>query len=134
MNLNLSTDCPFCAVKTVTFIIGEEKFHRCPICELIVKDREEHPTVAAELSRYDQHSTVADEGYKAMMTTFLENFASPYTTLKTAIDFGCGRIRLISDLLAAEGFQTACYDPFYEADEVSLSRRYGLITATEVVE
>ncbi len=134
MNSNSSTDCPFCTVATVSFVLDGETFHRCPDCGLIVKDRAGHLSVAAELARYDHHSMVADTGYRTMMTTFLRDFALPFATIKTAIDFGCGRIRLISDLLAAEGFLTACYDPFYEADEVSLSRRYGLITATEVVE
>ena len=134
MNSNSSTDCPLCGAPADPFDLDGIRLWRCRGCGFLRKDPRHHPTLAAERERYDRHAVVAEAPFIARQQEFLETFALPYAHVRTALDFGSGRTGVVLGLLAAKGFQTTAYDPFYAPDPTTLERRYGLVVATEVVE
>lgn len=101
---------------------------------MIVKDPSHHPNEAAERRRYELHSPVADDGFVGILDRFLAEYADPFVLGGTALDYGCGRTGALLGLLAKRGFSAVGYDPLFFPDPAPLARRYGLVTATEVVE
>jgi len=101
---------------------------------MIVKDPSIHPDAAAERRRHEMHSPVADEGFLRILEGFLAENVDPYVKPGTALDYGCGRTGALLGLLEKRGYEAVGYDPLFFPDPAPLLRRYGLVTATEVVE
>jgi SAM-dependent methyltransferase len=133
MSSNSSTDCPFCGIPSTILVLDETVFHRCAACGFLWKDHSHHLSAAAERKRYDLHDPVPDDAYVKVLRHDLE-LAVSLAPSATALDFGCGRSRAVSTILAEAGFTVDRYDLHYESDVSVLSRRYGLVAAVEVVE
>jgi len=134
MNSSSSTECPCCRGATEPFALGRETFHRCPACGFIRKDASLHPSLEAERARYDRHQNAAGDGYDQVLETFLKTAVLPFSAPCEALDFGCGRSGRLLERMRQNGFSATGYDPFYAPAPTVLERRYGLVTATEVVE
>jgi trans-aconitate methyltransferase len=51
-----------------------------------------------------------------------------------ALDFGCGRSKLLAKILHQKGIRTDAYDPIYYPDALKDDKKYDLIVSTEVFE
>jgi len=129
--------CHICQEETDRF--QDEKsgmtYHWCKECEYIFKDPSCYQSIEAQKLRYDLHENdPEDEGYRAYFQRFLD-FISEYLSKEgEALDFGCGRSRLLASMLEAKGLQCDAYDPIYHPEGFQRGKKYDLIVSTEVFE
>ena len=130
--------CPLCNYpQTNDFYSGPRRvYYRCPQCGLIFVAREHLLTSEAEKARYDLHQNdPEDPGYRQ----FLQQFTQPLLDhldpppLK-GLDFGSGPQPVLAQMLEAQGYQMAVYDPFYAPDKEALKSTYDFVTCTETIE
>lgn len=111
-----------------------ETYH-CQQCACIFKSHETHQALAAQKSRYDLHeNNPEDAGYRAYFQRFLDVVLTLVSTPRNALDFGCGRSRLLSEMLIEQGVVCDAYDPIYHPDMEYHTNKYDLIVSTEVFE
>ncbi|MDE5856057.1 MAG: class I SAM-dependent methyltransferase [Anaeroplasmataceae bacterium] len=79
----------------------------CPLCGLITKKRS--ISLEEERKRYDAH--ICDEGYVKYMQSIFSKI-SPFIQ-GIVLDYGCGKIHLLSDILCEQGFNSKFYDLHY---------------------
>ena len=110
-------------------------YYDCPFCKTIFKSPKYHQNFILQKERYDLHENSENNiGYQAYFQRFLD-FSLPYiSTVKDALDFGCGRTSLLATLLAKEGISCDYYDPIYHPDTLVEHKKYDLIVSTEVFE
>lgn len=130
--------CHICSKVTPTFL--DEKsgisYGYCQSCAYIFKSEEQHQSIEAQKSRYDLHeNSEEDPGYQAYFQRFLD-FVLPHMTnsVHRALDFGCGRSSLLSQMLENEGYVCDFYDPVYHPDRSYQEQTYDFIVSTEVFE
>ena len=81
-----------------------------------------------EKQRYDMH--ICDEGYKKYMYNVylsIQNYVSG-----KCLDYGCGQIHYLADILNQNGFETDYYDLYYYNHEIN--DLYDTIILIEVFE
>lgn len=130
-------ECLICTGKTIHFV--EEKsgihYHRCQTCGVIFKDPVYYQTLEEQKRRYDLHTNdERDEGYRAYFQRFLDFVMPKVERVGTALDFGCGRSRLLANILNDMNIDADAYDPLYHPDTEYHSKKYDLIVSTEVFE
>lgn len=108
-------------------LINNMEFYHCSNCGYLKKIN--IPTLEQEKSRYDLH--ICDEGYQKYMNCVF-NKVKPYLINGESLDFGCGKIHLLSDILNDNGFSCSYYDLFYYND-LKL-KKYDNIILIEVFE
>ena len=130
-------NCHICNGSTEYFIDEKSRigYYCCRVCEYIFKDPSCYQSIEKQKSRYDLHENDEDDaGYRAYFQRFLD-FVSPYLSYrKEALDFGCGRSRLLASMLHDRGIECDAYDPIYHPDGFDKGKRYDLIVSTEVFE
>ena len=113
----------------------EVKTYLCTHCDMIFKDPAGHKDFETQKVRYDLHENHAeDEGYRRYFQQFLDFALAQSKMPVTALDFGCGRSTLLSDMLAKQGVTSEFYDPIYHPDTAYRVKKYDLITSVEVFE
>lgn len=132
------TICKICNHPVTTFIAGRKsfKYHKCPRCKFIFLNKIHILSPEKEKKRYDTHqNSIENEGYVNMFENFIEKAISPYTNdIKTVLDYGSGSGAVLSELLKRKGFEVDIYDPFYSPEKIYLTKKYDLISSTEVFE
>lgn len=92
-------------------------------------------TPMEEVLRYVQHENRRDD---PRYLHFLRRLADPLRARLSpgdcGLDFGSGPVPVLGELLTAEGFPTASYDPLFAPDDALLDGRYDFIACSEVVE
>ncbi len=89
----------------------------------------------AQKARYDLHENDPDsDGYRAYFQRFLDFVLPKVGKPATALDFGCGRSRLLADILTQHGIACDAYDPIYRPDISYNTKKYDLIVSVEVFE
>jgi len=129
--------CQLCNKETGTFIDGKTniKYYQCADCEYIIKSPECHQDLTVQKERYDLHENDEnDAGYQAYFQRFLDFILPLAGAPENALDFGCGRSRLLAKLLKENGIDCDAYDPLYHPDTLDDSKKYELIVSTEVFE
>lgn len=129
--------CLLCGEKTTPFKIAGSTilYHTCSHCMLRYKDPSCYQTLEAQKSRYDLHTNDAeDEGYRAYFQRFLDFVLPHIKSVERALDFGCGRSRLLADMLGEAGILCDAYDPIYHPDTSYRNKMYDLVVSTEVFE
>ncbi len=129
--------CHICNQKTVTF--QDEKsgiaYHHCKPCKYIFKDPSCYQPIEVQKARYDLHENDAnDAGYRAYFQRFVDFVLPKVGQPQNALDFGCGRSRLLADILKDMNIDTDVYDPIYHPDTQWHTKKYELIVSTEVFE
>ncbi|MDE5545980.1 MAG: class I SAM-dependent methyltransferase [Anaeroplasmataceae bacterium] len=99
----------------------------CPKCGLITK--ESRISFQEERKRYDAH--VCDAGYIQYMKKLFEKLKE-YIKGPTALDYGCGKIHILADLLNQNGIQADYYDLHYYP--MLCDKNYDTILLIEVFE
>ena len=108
-------------------LINDEVFFECPSCGLLLKEAILSPI--DEKHRYDLH--ICDEGYlKYMHGVF--NKIKTYIYGEKILDFGCGQIHALSDILNDNGFCSDYYDLYYYPE--IKNNKYDTIILIEVFE
>ena len=106
----------FCGFLYEECIINKTKFYICKNCghlrkiELLNEENEK--------KRYDMH--VCDDGYNKYMHGVYKKI-QPFLNKGLSLDFGCGQIHLLSDILNDNGYSSMFYDKYYYPKEVDLS-------------
>ncbi len=131
----------FCKVcKERTCLIEDEKknliYYRCLFCGFVSLDDKCMVNKVEEKRKYDEHNnSLENEGYVQMFEDFIELSIVPYKkNIQTVLDFGSGPEPVFSKLLERRGFEVDIYDLYYASKKVYESKKYDLITSTEVFE
>ena len=88
--------------------ISKNIYYKCDNCKFIKK--ENVLSLAKQKERYDYH--VCDEKYKEYMKNTFDS-VKDYIYGKTVLDFGCGKIHALSDILNDNGYKSYFYDLFF---------------------
>ena len=132
-------NCPFCAVPPEPGPWPDmhgRPLRRCPACRLLYADAADLPPPDRERDRYLLHrNTPDDAGY----VRFLRRLWTPLRPLLPAgahlLDYGSGPAPVLAEIVRADGFPCAAYDPFFApAPPPEASAPYEAILACEVVE
>lgn len=129
--------CLICKEKAKEHLDGKLniKTYKCSNCAFIFKD----PTLFASLNeqkkRYDLHQNDSDNaGYRDYFQGFLDYVLPLVNDTGSALDFGCGRSVLLSDMMSENGIVSDYYDPIYHENSNHAEKKYDLITSVEVFE
>lgn len=128
--------CPLCFSQEFSIVSGpnSREYYLCLNCTLIFTNPKHHLPPPLEKKRYQQHQNgLHDEGYVGFLYTAIDA-AKPFLTPKMkGLDYGCGPVPTLSQLLAQEGFTCYNYDPFFYP-KLSKRRKYDFIFSTETFE
>ena len=130
-------NCHICNRSTELF--KDEKtditYHHCKPCEYIFKSPTCYQSIEEQKERYDLHENDEEDAeYRAYFQRFLDFVLPLVGKPETALDFGCGRSRLLAKILEENGMECDAYDPLYHPDIPSNSKKYELLVTTEVFE
>ena len=129
--------CRLCG-DTAKRVYEAELYYQCPTCDLIFLPEKELPSPQREKERYEEHdNNHQNEGYVRMFDDFIERAVEPYIEFeseKLALDFGCGHGPVLADLMKKRGLEVDLYDPYFYPEDIFESKKYDLITSTEVFE
>ena len=115
----------------------EDLYYHCKRCDLIFIDEKEFPSSEEEMERYSEHdNTHENEGYVNMFEKFINKTIHPYKEKmgNEVLEFGCGPGPVLADLLEEKGFRVDKYDPYFFPEKIYKTKKYDLITSTEVWE
>lgn len=115
-----------CSISKISDIIQREAVSICPKCGLITKKNIVPSNLEKE--RYDLH--ICDDGYRKYMRGIYESI-SPYIK-KDCLDFGCGKIHLLADIIKENGYSCDYYDLYYYPE--IKDKKYDTIILVEVFE
>jgi len=100
-------------------------YYHCISCEYIFKSPTCYQDLETQKERYNLHeNNEEDEVYRAYFQRFLDFVLPNIGNVKIALDFGCGRTLLLSQLLEDEGIACDYYDPIYHPDTLDEKKRY----------
>lgn len=130
------TKCLIC--NNETYALNDKQFnviyHRCKICDFIFLDRKYIVSFNEEKEIYEYHNnSIEDEGYVAMFEKFITSFINDVNG-KMLLEYGSGPEPVFSELMRRRGFDVTMYDLHYYNDDLYLSKKYDVITSTEVFE
>jgi 2-polyprenyl-3-methyl-5-hydroxy-6-metoxy-1,4-benzoquinol methylase len=129
--------CHICQTPTDPFEdqTGKTIFHYCGSCTAVFKSVEHHRPLDEQKKRYDLHENNEDDpGYRAYFQRFLDFVLPHIKEVERALDFGCGRSTLLSEMLEEHGIICQSYDPIYHPDTDYTDQTFDLIVSTEVFE
>ena len=82
--------------------------YQCPVCEFVKKKN--ILSSCLEKARYDQH--VCDSGYLKYMNNVYDKIKA-YLNDGISLDYGCGQIHALSDILVSNNRMCDYYDLYY---------------------
>jgi len=128
--------CPLCDTRPHTFAARRDRtWFRCPHCALVFLDPARRPGPEEEIARYRLHRNSSDDpGYTAFLQPLVSAIARFVEPGAKGIDYGCGPVPVLSELLSQAGYPTAYYDPFFFPDAAVLADRYDFVACCEVAE
>lgn len=100
-------DC-FCNCTMEKILIEKKEFYSCPNCDYLKKV--EILSSADEKKRYDFHC--CDENYKRYMKDIFMKLREILGS-GLSLDYGCGKIHILSDILNENGMSCMYYDLYY---------------------
>lgn len=101
----------FCGKEMKEIKIKNTYFRKCPYCEYLKKMNQLSPK--SEKERYDAH--ICDEGYLKYMKGISHKII-PFLKEGVSLDFGCGKIHALSDILNENRLPCFYYDLYYYPD------------------
>jgi predicted TPR repeat methyltransferase/rubredoxin len=114
----------------------EQTYYRCSSCGFIYLDDTSIVSTIVEKKHYEKHNNSFEcAGYVAMFEKFFQDTIQLYAKeIKTILDFGCGEEAVFSQILKKKGFEVDVYDLYFHPEKIYKSKKYDLITSTEVFE
>lgn len=129
----MERNCPLCHSQSNRFYKNE--FLICENCEGIFRMKEYLPSTDKERARYEFHNyDLEDEGYKNFVSPITNSILNNYTDLENGLDFGAGKLSIISSILRKNNYRVSLYDPFYHNNKELLRLQYDYIICCEVME
>ena len=128
-------DCPLCGDKAGARLVAQNRrFSHCPGCDLIWADAAERIDAEAQRRRYLLHeNSLENAGYRLMLESAIAMLARHGLRTGRVLDYGCGAVPLLAQLLAARGYEPISYDPLF-APNADLSRSFDAIISIETFE
>jgi len=130
-------NCHICNESTHTFIHEKTNisYYYCEKCAYIFKSPKYYQNFDTQKKRYNLHTNDEnDEGYKAYFKRFLDFVLPVVGSPKDALDFGCGRSTILSNMIKNKDIKCDFYDPIYHPDTLNDDKKYDLIVSVEVFE
>jgi len=110
-------------------------YRRCGNCALVFVTPDFHVSAADEKARYDEHNNdLRDDSYRAFLDRITIPIQRRFDSGSKGLDFGCGPVPLLAEILAEKGFEMEVFDPIYADHSVPLQKRFDFVVSTEVVE
>ncbi len=134
---NSSLQCKVCGSDTVTLDDSQHKitYSVCNHCEFIYKDIQYHISPEQEHTEYKKHNNSFESlGYVKMFERFIDEHIKPLNINGVGLEYGSGPGPVLKELLSREGITMFDYDPFFNPNTDYKTRKYELITSTEVAE
>jgi 2-polyprenyl-3-methyl-5-hydroxy-6-metoxy-1,4-benzoquinol methylase len=129
--------CPVCEAHALLPFrtVDQKHYLRCGVCQATVMAPACRLRPDAERRIYELHdNNPDDEGYRRFLAKLATPLMAKLGPGVQGLDFGCGPGPALAQMLEAEGFRVALYDPFFCPNEAALNQSYDFITCTEVVE
>ncbi len=132
--------CPLCGREEAHPLFHRDRmrpYYRCRRCDLTFVPPPWQMGPEEEKARYGRHrNSREDRGYRDFLgriIPFLEENLGPGA--EAGLDFGCGPVPVLAEMLEERGYGMACYDPYFRPEPELLEYgRYDFITSTEVAE
>lgn len=102
-----------CKNEMIAVTYSNIKFLQCPNCNYLKKCK--LPSDTESITRYDKH--VCDDNYVLYMNKIYDEIKE-YLVRNTTLDYGCGKIHLLSDILNNNGYNSSYYDLYYYNIEI----------------
>lgn len=118
--------CQFCGSKYQISKNKNSEYYYCPKCQHLLK--KSSLTSAEEKARYDLH--ICDENYWLYMNEVVK-LIKPFLKGKEILDFGCGKLKAIEEILKAE-YELTSYDLYYYPHLET--KKFDTIILIEVIE
>src|SRR5690606_19582436 len=129
--------CPLCQhISKENKIIGpdQRKFLFCEKCYLVFVHADFLPSALNEKGRYLQHqNSIEDSAYVEFLNQAIQPALSFLEKENTGLDFGCGPVPVLSQLLGKLDLNCAYYDPFF-FPQLDDTKHYDFVFATECLE
>ncbi len=126
-------NCTLC--KTRLTQKADEKFFICSKCRAFVMDEKFHLTSELEKKRYELHNyDINDAGYRNFTAPLINAVINDFSPQHSGLDYGCGRVPVISEILKENGYLIKIYDPFFHPDTDAFEDKYDYIICCEVFE
>lgn len=129
--------CPLCCnTKDFSTLTGinEKPYYLCPACYLIHAEKKDLPTLSKEKERYLQHNNSIEEaGYIKFLYRAIKPTLPHLHSRMQGLDYGCGPVPVLAQLMQREGFNCRYYDPLFFPD-LNMQQQFDFIFATECFE
>jgi len=111
-------------------------YYRCESCGFIYLDDRLVIDASCEKKHYEKHNNSFEcQGYVEMFEKFIKEAVNPYIyKIETALDFGCGHTPVLAELLKRQKLEVDHYDLYFFPQKIYETKKYDLITSTEVFE
>ena len=130
--------CNICLLNTI--IVKDIKknisYYRCKSCGFTALDSRALVDTISEKKHYEKHNNNFEcKGYVEMFEVFISNAIEPYIpNIKTVLEFGCGHTPVLAELLKQQKLEVDHYDLYFFPEKIYETKKYDLITSTEVFE
>ncbi len=113
-----------------------KKYDLCDNCQIIQLEEKYIIHEQKEKAQYENHNNnFQSNGYVKMFEDFLDYFWMNLSKdCVNALEFGSGPGPVLAKILTDKGLSVDCYDKFYQSEKVYVSKKYDIITSTEVFE
>jgi SAM-dependent methyltransferase len=131
--------CPLCGDPHTTLIfegtLPARPYLNCNHCDLAFVPSQYHLDPKEEKAVYDHHENDhKNKGYRAFLNKLLTPLTKGVAPGAKCLDFGSGPGPAISKILREQSHKCENYDQFYANQPFLLTKKYDLVTSTEVVE
>lgn len=134
-----TSHCPLCEARDTSLLfegtLPARPYLQCNHCDLVFVPSQFHLNLEEEKAVYDHHENDhKDKGYRAFLKKLLTPLTEGIDPGTTCLDFGSGPGPAISTIMRELGHKCENYDQFYASQPLLLTKKYDLVTSTEVVE
>lgn len=129
--------CSVCeAPETHIFInVNGREYLRCQYCKATMLNPAQWLSAEAEYRQYQGHeNNSTDSRYRKFLSKVATPLLKKLTPEKTGLDYGCGPVPVLAQILSEAGHSVCCFDPFFFSDKHLLDQTYDFITCTETME
>ncbi len=129
--------CRLCAAKGTVFgsLQSDPRvFFRCETCGSVFLGRANLLSPEDEEKRYLQHRNQRTPEYEKFLNRLLAPLVQVVPPGSQGLDFGCGPVPVLSEMLTEQGFQMQNFDPFFFSNSRALEAEYDFVTCSETVE
>ncbi|MAY91247.1 MAG: methyltransferase type 12 [Rickettsiales bacterium] len=119
----------------VFVVLKEKKYWKCNFCNAKFLDKKNFLDSKLEKQHYLKHENDLNHlGYRKFLSKLSNPLVKKISNNDVGLDFGCGHVPVLADILSISGFKLELYDPFFYPNKKNLKRKYDFITCSEVAE